>query len=61
MRHRRPFYSKNEKHYHNNPKCGPGSEIPARNRVYDSNAGKPLCDDCKKLNDEEDAIKPTSK
>ena len=39
-----------ENHYHNNTKCGPGSEIPAHNRRSGTD-GKPLCKDCKKLND----------
>jgi hypothetical protein len=43
------FHSKDRPHYHNNSKCGPGSEIPAHNRVAGT-GGKPLCDDCAKLN-----------
>jgi hypothetical protein len=45
------FHSVKENHYHNNSKCGPGSEIPPHNRVS-GDGGKPLCKDCKKLNDE---------
>jgi hypothetical protein len=42
------FHSKKEAHYHDNNKCGPGSEIPASNRV--SGTGNlPLCKDCAKL------------
>ena len=45
-----PFHSKKENHHHDNNKCGPGSEIPAHNRESGT-GGKPLCNDCKKLND----------
>jgi hypothetical protein len=45
------FHSVKENHYHDNSKCGPGSEIPAHNRVA-GDGGKPLCRDCKKLNDD---------
>ena len=44
------FNSVKENHYHNNSKCGPGSEIPPRNKAVGT-GGKPLCKDCKKLND----------
>jgi hypothetical protein len=40
-----------DKKYHDNSKCGPGSEIPQHHRVPGT-GGKPLCDHCKKLNDE---------
>ena len=43
------FHSKKEAHYHDNNKCGPGSEIPASNRVSGT-GGMPLCKDCSKLN-----------
>ena len=46
-----PWNSIKEPHrHHNNTKCGPGSEIPPHNRV-EGTGGKPLCEDCKKLND----------
>ena len=45
------FHSKKENHHHDNNKCGPGSEIPAHNKESGT-GGKPLCKDCKKLNDE---------
>lgn len=45
-----PWHSKKENHYHNNTKCGPGSEIPEHNRIPGT-GGKPLCADCKRLND----------
>jgi hypothetical protein len=45
-----PWNSVKENRYHNNTKCGPGSEIPPSNRVAGT-SGKPLCTDCKKLND----------
>jgi hypothetical protein len=45
------FHSVKENHHHNNSKCGPGSEIPAHNRVAGT-GGKPLCRDCSKLNSE---------
>ena len=46
-----PFHSKKENHYHNNDKCGPGSEIPQANREPGT-GGKVLCKDCAKLNAE---------
>jgi hypothetical protein len=46
-----PFHSVKEEKHHNNSRCGPGSEIPAHNRVAGT-GGKPLCKDCKQLNDE---------
>jgi hypothetical protein len=42
------FHSKKENHYHDNSKCGPGSEIPAHNRVPGT-GGHPRCKDCAKL------------
>jgi hypothetical protein len=45
------FHSVKEKHYHNNTKCGPGSEIPPHNRVLGT-GGLKLCADCAKLNGE---------
>ena len=44
------FHSKKEPHYHNNSNCGPGGEIPRHNREPGT-GGKPLCKDCKALND----------
>ncbi|MGD0464108.1 MAG: hypothetical protein ABSB74_16625 [Tepidisphaeraceae bacterium] len=44
-----PFHSKKEPHYHDNSKCGPGSEIPPHNREQGT-GGKPLCKDCERLN-----------
>ena len=44
-----PFHSKKQNHHHDNDKCGPGSEIPPLNRER-GDGGKPLCDDCRKLN-----------
>ncbi len=46
-----PWNSTKENRYHNNTKCGPGSEIPPANR-QSGTGGKPLCDDCAKLNKE---------
>jgi hypothetical protein len=43
-----PFHSKKESHYHDNSKCGPGSEIPPHNRVAGT-GNFPLCHDCAKL------------
>jgi hypothetical protein len=40
-----PWNSIRESVHHNNTKCGPGSEIPPRNRV-NGTGGKPLCQDC---------------
>ena len=44
-----PFNSVKENRYHNNSKCGPGSEIPPHNR-NPGTGNKPLCEDCNKLN-----------
>jgi hypothetical protein len=46
-----PFHSVKELRHHDNSRCGPGSEIPAHNRVGGT-GGKPLCKDCVKLNAE---------
>ena len=46
-----PFHSLKENRYHDNNHCGPGSEIPAHNRVSGT-GNKPLCADCAKLNSE---------
>jgi hypothetical protein len=43
-----PFHSVRENVYHDNSKCGPGSEIPLRNRVQGT-GGKPRCKNCQKL------------
>lgn len=43
-----PFHSIKEHHHHDNSKCGPGSEIPAHNKVAGT-GGKTLCKDCLKL------------
>jgi hypothetical protein len=40
--------SKDKSKYHNNSKCGPGSEIPPHNKVM--GAVGSLCADCAKLN-----------
>jgi hypothetical protein len=49
------FYSKKEvdkpakdRRYHNDTRCGPGSEIPAHNKEYGT-GGYDLCEDCAKL------------
>jgi hypothetical protein len=49
-----PFYSIREAHYHNNDQCGPGSEIPQKNKRYDDEgvSVRVLCEDCDKLNRE---------
>jgi len=47
-----PWNSIKEPHYHNNTKCGPGSEIPPHNRIPGTGVNKPLCRDCAKLNNE---------
>lgn len=44
-----PFHSVKEHRYHDNSRCGPGSEIPPHNKVAGT-GGKPLCTDCEKLN-----------
>jgi len=48
-----PFHSNDERpeRYHDNSKCGPGSEIPAHKRIS-GNGNKPHCKDCEKLNSE---------
>ena len=43
------FHSKDQPVHHNNSKCGPGSEIPRHNKILGT-GGKPLCQDCQKLN-----------
>lgn len=43
-----PWHSYREYVHHDNTRCGPGSEIPAHNRVQGT-GGKPLCQDCAKL------------
>lgn len=45
------WHSIKEHVHHNNTKCGPGSEIPAHNRLPGT-GGKPICQDCAKLNRE---------
>jgi hypothetical protein len=45
------FNSKNEQHYHDNDKCGPGAEIPAYDRLK-GDGGKPKCKNCQKLDGE---------
>ena len=42
-----PFHSIKENVYHDNSKCGPGSEIPVSNRVAGT-GGKLHCIDCAK-------------
>jgi hypothetical protein len=51
-----PFNSVNEvkkpldkRRYHNNNKCGPGNEIPRKER-REGDAGYRLCEHCKNLN-----------
>lgn len=44
-----PWHSTKQAVHHDNTKCGPGSEIPASNRVAGT-GGKPLCNDCGSLN-----------
>lgn len=53
-----PFYSANEakkpeahRVYHNNSSCGPGRDIPKNDRLDGTNNYR-LCEDCKKLNDD---------
>lgn len=46
-----PWHSVKEPHHHDNTKCGPGSEIPAHNRIQGTGS-KPLCKDCAKLDKE---------
>ena len=43
-----PWHSTKENHYHDNTRCGPGSEIPAHNRVAGT-GGKRKCTDCANL------------
>jgi hypothetical protein len=54
-----PWNSVKEPHHHDNTKCGPGSEIPAHNRVAGT-GGKPLCKDCAKLNQVRIPAKPNA-
>lgn len=46
-----PWHSIKENHHHDNTRCGPGSEIPAHNRVSGTGS-KPKCKDCAKLDAE---------
>jgi len=47
-----PFHRNREgEKYHDNSKCGPGSEIPQKDRVS-GKGGKPHCEHCEKLNAE---------
>ena len=46
-----PWNSTKEDHYHDNTKCGPGSEIPPHNRLPGT-GNKPKCKDCAKLDSE---------
>jgi hypothetical protein len=57
---RQPFYSTIKEDYHDNPKCPAGREILQKHLINDSDAGRPLCKICKRLNDEDDGIIPTS-
>jgi len=50
----KPFNSKNEAHYHDNDKCGPGAEIPVYDRIPGT-GGKEKCKNCKKLDGEAEA------
>jgi hypothetical protein len=45
------WHSKNQRHYHSNSKCGPGSKIPAHERLPGTGR-MPQCKDCAKLNQE---------
>ena len=38
-----------ERRYHNNDSCGPGGEIPSRNRRA-GNPGYKLCGQCERMN-----------
>jgi len=42
----------NTTHYHNNSKCGPGSEIPRKNKKPGAGSHNKLCKDCAKLDSE---------
>ncbi len=49
-----PWHSKKDsdrKVHHNNTKCTEGNNIETANRVAGT-GGRPLCEHCKKLNDE---------
>lgn len=37
--------------YHDNTRCGPGSEIPVKDRIAGT-GGKPHCTECARLNAE---------
>jgi len=44
-------WERDKEKYHNNSKCGPGSEIPPQHRIPGT-GGKKLCDNCARLNAE---------
>lgn len=45
-----PWHSRKERRYHDNTKCGPGSEIPGKNKVNGKGGNRYHCRDCAKLN-----------
>lgn len=44
-----PWHSANSDVYHNNPNCQTGNNIAAEN-VRQGTGGKPLCEECERLN-----------
>jgi hypothetical protein len=44
-------WERDKEKYHNNSKCGPGSEIPPQHRIPGT-GGRKLCQNCAKLNAE---------
>ena len=48
------YNSKKECFHHTNSRCGLGVRIPPHNRAFGTGS-KPLCKNCKKLNDQEAA------
>ena len=44
-------WDRDKEKYHNNTRCGPGSEIPQQHRISGT-GGKKFCQQCAKLNAE---------
>ena len=47
-----PWHSIKQNVYHNNTNCNTGNNIETENLRKNTTGNKPLCQECKKLNDE---------
>ncbi len=45
------YHERDKEKYHNNSRCGPGTEVPASHRIAGT-GNRPLCQVCAKLNSE---------